>query len=54
MKATLGSKLASGGLGELRSRLLVVLIGLLVFRLGSYIPIPGLNPLKLVDFFTAY
>ena len=51
MKATLGSKLASGGLGELRSRLLVVLIGLLVFRLGSYIPIPGLNPLKLVDFF---
>ncbi len=51
MKATVGSKLASGGLGELRSRLLVVLIGLLVFRLGSYIPIPGLNPLKLVDFF---
>tara|TARA_A100001015_G_scaffold306361_1_gene400506 strand:- start:4287 stop:5606 length:1320 start_codon:yes stop_codon:yes gene_type:complete len=51
VKATVGSKLASGGLGELRSRLLVVLIGLLVFRLGSYIPIPGLNPLKLVDFF---
>ena len=51
MKASLGSSLASGGLSELRKRLFVVLIGLLVFRLGSYIPIPGLDPTKLVDFF---
>jgi len=51
VKASLGSSLASGGLSELRKRLFVVLIGLLVFRLGSYIPIPGLDPTKLVDFF---
>lgn len=29
--------------GELRSRLLFVLIGLIMFRLGSYIPVPGVN-----------
>ena len=31
------------GNGELRSRLLFVFIGLVVFRLGSYIPVPGVN-----------
>ncbi|MCI6863347.1 MAG: preprotein translocase subunit SecY [Anaerobiospirillum succiniciproducens] len=34
---------ANGGNGELRSRLLFVLIGLIMFRLGSYIPVPGVN-----------
>lgn len=34
---------AKGGNPELRSRLLFVLIGLIMFRLGSYIPVPGVN-----------
>ena len=32
-----------GGNPELRSRLLFVVIGLIMFRLGSYIPVPGVN-----------
>lgn len=32
-----------GGGGELRRRLLFVLIALIVFRLGSYIPVPGID-----------
>ncbi|MBU3843598.1 MAG: preprotein translocase subunit SecY [Candidatus Anaerobiospirillum pullicola] len=34
---------AKGGNNELRSRLLFVVIGLIMFRLGSYIPVPGVN-----------
>ena len=34
---------AKGGNPELRSRLLFVVIGLIMFRLGSYIPVPGVN-----------
>lgn len=40
----LGSGLQSGGLSELKRRLLFVLIGIVVFRIGAYIPVPGLNP----------
>ena len=32
-----------GGSGELRRRLMFVLLALIVFRIGSYIPIPGIN-----------
>src|SRR5690606_40335158 len=37
----------AGGLGkftELRQRLLFVVGALLVYRIGSYIPVPGVNP----------
>jgi preprotein translocase subunit SecY len=40
----LGTGLQSGGLSELKRRLMFVLIGILVFRIGTYIPVPGLNP----------
>lgn len=50
-KAKLGADLSSGGLTELRNRLLFVLVGLIIYRLGSYIPVPGLNPERLADFF---
>ena len=33
----------SKGNGELRSRLFFVVIALIMFRLGSYIPVPGVN-----------
>lgn len=41
------------GLIDLRRRLLFVLLGLLVYRLGSYIPVPGIDPQRLADFFHA-
>lgn len=40
----------SGGLGELKQRLLFVLIAIVVFRLGSFIPVPGVDPKALADF----
>lgn len=40
-----------GGLVELKSRLLFVLIAILVYRLGAHIPVPGLDPEKLFSFF---
>lgn len=46
----IGSALSSGGLTELKNRLLFVLIGLIVFRIGAHIPVPGLDPQKLADF----
>ena len=41
----------NGGLSELKSRLLFVVIALLVYRLGAHIPVPGLDPQKLAHFF---
>ena len=41
-----------GRMTELRNRLLVVLIALAVFRFGTFIPVPGINPdalLQLMD-----
>lgn len=40
-----------GGLYELKRRLLFVLFGILVYRIGSHIPVPGLDPVRLADFF---
>jgi preprotein translocase subunit SecY len=48
----LGAGLTSGGLTELRQRLLFVLLGILVFRIGSYIPIPGIDASKLAQLFS--
>ncbi len=39
------------GLTELRSRLLFVLLALLVFRVGTHIPVPGINPVRLAQLF---
>ena len=36
---------------ELKSRLLFTLGVLLVFRLGTFLPIPGINPIALSQFF---
>ncbi|KTD23297.1 preprotein translocase subunit SecY [Legionella londiniensis] len=41
-----------GGLSELKSRLLFVVLGILVYRLGAHIPVPGLDPQKLANFFS--
>ena len=39
------------GLGELKSRLLFLLFALFVYRIGTHIPVPGINPLQLAEFF---
>lgn len=49
--AKLGAGLSSGGLGELRRRLIFLLVGILIFRLGAYVPVPGLDPTKLTALF---
>jgi len=41
----------SGGLAELKRRILFVIVGIIVYRIGAYIPIPGINPVKLASFF---
>ena len=46
------SKHSIGGLAELKARLCFVLIGILVYRLGAHIPVPGLDPQRLAAFFT--
>ena len=53
-KAKLGSGVSGGGLTELRNRLLFVLIGILVFRIGAYIPVPGLDPARLAELFNQH
>lgn len=43
----------SSGLTDLKYRLLFLLLAIVVFRIGSYIPVPGLNPTRLQDLFNA-
>ncbi|MEX2327661.1 MAG: preprotein translocase subunit SecY [Pseudomonadales bacterium] len=38
---------SGGGLTELRQRLMYVLLAILVYRIGSHIPVPGINPERL-------
>ena len=49
--AQLASSLGGGKLSELKNRLLFVLGALLVFRIGTYIPVPGINPEALAALF---
>ena len=39
------------GLGELKSRLLFLLFALFVYRIGTHMPVPGIDPLQLAAFF---
>src|ERR1700733_10330071 len=48
-----GINLANSGMTDLKRRLLFVLLAILVFRIGTYIPVPGLNPQRLQDLFNA-
>jgi len=56
MAKTSGKKspgVSKGGLSELRKRLFYVVIGLIIFRIGCFIPVPGLNPQRLADLFNS-
>jgi preprotein translocase subunit SecY len=46
-------KLSQGGLSELKQRLLFLLIGIIIFRIGAHVPVPGLDPVKLAQLFNA-
>ena len=46
-----GSLLASGKLGDLKRRLLFLLLALVVFRIGSFIPVPGIDQSTLKELF---
>ena len=41
----------SGKMGDLKSRLLFLVGALIVFRIGSFIPVPGIDPVVLEDLF---
>lgn len=43
--------LQGSGLRELKRRLFFILIGIIIYRLGTYIPVPGLNPTRLSALF---
>lgn len=45
------ANLKSSGFTDLKYRLLFLLLAIIVFRIGSYIPVPGLNPLRLQQLF---
>ena len=47
--ATMGN---SKGLGELWARLRFLLLAIVVYRLGTHIPVPGFDPERLADLFT--
>lgn len=46
-----GLKSGGSGLAELKRRLLFVLFGIIIYRIGAHIPVPGLNPDKLAELF---
>jgi preprotein translocase subunit SecY len=48
-----GANLNTSGFTDLKYRLLFVLLAILVFRIGSYIPVPGLNPQRLQELFNS-
>ncbi len=40
-----------GNMVEIRQRLVFVLLALIVYRIGTYIPVPGVNPAAMAQFF---
>lgn len=48
-----GTNNSKSGFADLKYRLLFLLLAIIVLRIGSYIPVPGLNPLRLQELFNA-
>lgn len=54
-KGKIGSALSQGGgLAELKRRILFVLLGIIVYRIGAHIPVPGIDPHRLAELFTQH
>lgn len=41
----------TGKYGDLKKRLIFLLLALVVFRIGTHIPVPGIDPIKLAELF---
>jgi len=50
-KPKIGAALSQGGLTELKRRFLFVLLGVIVYRIGAHIPVPGIDPERLAILF---
>jgi preprotein translocase subunit SecY len=50
-KPTAQSVGAQAGMGELLARLRFLLLALIVYRIGTHIPVPGIDPVKLANSF---
>jgi len=50
---TVGNSSPATGFSDLKNRLLFVLIAVVIFRIGTYIPVPGLDPQRLAELFNA-
>lgn len=48
---TTGSASLKYDLGELKRRLWFVFLAIVIFRVGSFIPVPGINPIALAELF---
>jgi preprotein translocase subunit SecY len=54
-KSRLGSALSrGGGLAELKRRILFVLLGIIIYRVGAHIPVPGIDPRRLAELFSQH
>ncbi len=49
--ANVGSLAGLGQVSELRKRLLFVLFAMIVYRIGTFIPVPGIDPAAMARFF---
>ena len=50
--ATSANQLAkSGKFGDLRRRILFLIMALVVYRIGGHIPVPGIDPNQLAQLF---
>ena len=49
---TQGTAQAGGKFGDLRRRLVFLLLALIVFRIGAHIPVPGIDPNQLAELFS--
>ncbi len=50
-KPGLQSAASQAGMGELLARLRFLLLALIVYRIGTHIPVPGIDPLRLASMF---
>lgn len=51
LKPNINPENIGAGLGELKSRLLFLLLAIFIYRIGTHIPVPGIDPIQLAQFF---
>ncbi len=51
MSTSVSTLAKSGKFGDLRRRLVFLLLALIVYRIGTHIPVPGINPARLTELF---